>query len=124
PISVRYPRELRDSIDELANLPLLTPSRQQITLGTVASVRVSDGPPMLRSENGRPVTYIYVEGRDRDLQTLVQDIQQTVARDVDLPPGISVSYAGQFEFLIRATERMKIVVPVTLAIIAGLLYLT
>ncbi|MDR7060317.1 MULTISPECIES: efflux RND transporter permease subunit [unclassified Sphingopyxis] len=124
PISVRYPRELRDSIGKLADLPLLTPSRQQITLGTVASVRVSDGPPMLRSENGRPVTYIYVEGRDRDLQTLVQDIQQTVARDVDLPPGISVSYAGQFEFLIRATERMKIVVPVTLAIIAGLLYLT
>ena len=123
PISVRYPRELRDSIGELANLPLLTPSRQQITLGTVASVRVSDGPPMLRSENGRPVTYIYVEGRDRDLQTLVQDIQQAVARGVDLQPGVSVSYAGQFEFLIRATERMKIVVPVTLAIIAGLLYL-
>ncbi|WP_439569631.1 efflux RND transporter permease subunit [Sphingopyxis sp.] len=124
PISVRYPRELRDSIGKLTDLPLLTPSRQQITLGTVASVKVSDGPPMLRSENGRPVTYIYVEGRGRDLQTLVRDIQQAVARDVKLPPGISVSYTGQFEFLVRATERMKVVVPVTLAIIAGLLYLT
>ena len=124
PISVRYPRELRDSLGKLENLPILTPSRQQITLGTVARVRISDGPPMLRSENARPVTWIYVDGRDRDLQTLVGDIQQAVARDVELPPGISISYTGQFEFLVRATERMKIVIPVTLAIILILLYLT
>ncbi len=124
PISVRYPRELRDSLGELTSLPVLTPSRQQITLGTVASVKVSDGPPMLRSENGRPVTWIYVDSRDRDLQGLVQDMQQAIARDVKLPPGVSISYTGQFEFLVRATERMKIVVPVTLAIILVLLYLT
>ena len=124
PISVRYPRELRDSLGKLETLPILTPSRQQITLGTVARVRISDGPPMLRSENARPVTWIYVDGRDRDLQTLVRDIQQAVARDVELPPGISISYTGQFEFLVRAAERMKIVVPVTLAIILVLLYLT
>ncbi|WP_432768407.1 MAG: efflux RND transporter permease subunit [Sphingopyxis sp.] len=124
PISVRYPRELRDSLGKLETLPILTPSRQQITLGTVARVRISDGPPMLRSENARPVTWIYVDGRDRDLQTLVRDIQQAVARDVELPPGISISYTGQFEFLVRATERMKIVIPVTLAIILVLLYLT
>ncbi|BBE33056.1 efflux RND transporter permease subunit [Sphingosinicella microcystinivorans] len=124
PISVRYPRELRDSWGKLENLPILTPSRQQITLGTVAAVRISDGPPMLRSENGRPVTWIYVDGRDRDLQRLVQDIQQAVARDVKLPPGISISYTGQFEFLVRAAERMKIVIPVTLAVILILLYLT
>ena len=124
PINVRYPRELRDSLGKLENLPILTPSRQQITLSTVARVRISDGPPMLRSENARPVTWIYVDGRDRDLQTLVGDIQQAVARDVKLPPGISISYTGQFEFLVRAAERMKIVVPVTLAIILVLLYLT
>ena len=124
PISVRYPREIRDSLDEIINLPVLTPTRQQITLGTVARVKVSDGPPMLRSENGRPVTWIYVDSRGRDLQGLVQDIQRAIARDVDLPPGVSVSYTGQFEFLVRATERMKVVVPVTLAIIFLLLYLT
>jgi len=67
PISIRYPREIRDSLGELANLPVLTPSRQQITLGTVADVRISEGPPMLRSENGRPVTWVYVDGRGRDL---------------------------------------------------------
>ncbi|MDE1915871.1 MAG: efflux RND transporter permease subunit [Sphingomonadales bacterium] len=124
PIGLRYPRELRDSPDKLANLPVLTPSGQQITLGTVATVRVSDGPPMLRSENGRPVTWIYVDGRDRDMQTLVGDIQQTIASKVGLPPGVSVSYTGQYEFFVRAKERMKLVIPVTLAIIFALLYLT
>ena len=124
PISVRYPRELRDSVDKLAQLPVLTPSRQQITLGTVASVRVSDGPPMLRSENGRPVTWIYVDGRGSDIQTLVSDINQAITGKVTLPPGVSISYTGQYEFLVRAKERMKLVIPVTLAIIFALLYLT
>lgn len=124
PISVRYPRELRDSPDKLANLPVLTPSGQQITLGTVAAVRISDGPPMLRSENGRPVTWIYVDGRDRDMQALVHDIGQAIATKVQLPPGVSVSYTGQYEFFVRAKERMKLVIPVTLAIIFALLYMT
>ncbi|AMK21623.1 efflux RND transporter permease subunit [Sphingobium sp. TKS] len=124
PISVRYPRELRDSPDKLANLPVLTPSGQQITLGTVASIRISDGPPMLRSENGRPVTWIYVDGRGRDMQTLVSEISQAIASKVELPPGVSVSYTGQYEFLVRARERMKLVIPVTLAVIFALLYLT
>jgi Cu(I)/Ag(I) efflux system membrane protein CusA/SilA len=124
PISVRYPRELRDSIDKLANLPVLTPSRQQITLGTVAALRISDGPPMLRSENGRPVTWIYVDGRGSDMQTLVGDINRAITGKVALPPGVSISYTGQYEFLVRAKERMKLVIPVTLAIIFALLYLT
>ncbi|RXR30787.1 efflux RND transporter permease subunit [Sphingobium fluviale] len=124
PISVRYPRELRDSVDKLANLPVLTPSRQQITLGTVATVRISDGPQMLRSENGRPVTWIYVDGRSSDMQTLVSDINRAITTKVALPPGVSISYTGQYEFLVRAKERMKLVIPVTLAIIFALLYLT
>ncbi|TGX55792.1 efflux RND transporter permease subunit [Sphingomonas gei] len=124
PISVRYPRELRASIGDLVNLPVLTPSRQQITLGTVADVRIVSGPPMLRSENGRPATWIYVDGRDRALTAIVHDLQTAIAAKVKLPPGISVAYTGQFEFLERATQRLKIVVPATLAIIFLLLYLT
>lgn len=124
PISVRYPRELRDSLGKLANLPVFTPSGQQITLGTVATVRVSDGPPMLRSENGRPVTWIYVDGRSSDMQALVSDINRAITAKIKLPPGVSISYTGQYEFLVRAKERMKLVVPVTLAIIFALLYLT
>ena len=124
PISVRYPREIRDSVDGLRNLPVLTASQQQITLGTVANVTVSDGPPMLRTENGRPVTWIYVDGRGAPLTTIVGNLQHAIDTKVKLPPGISVSFTGQFEFLERAIERLKIVVPVTLLIIFALLYAT
>ncbi len=124
PISVRYPREIRDSVDDIINLPVLTPSRQQITLGTVADVRISNGPPMLRSENGRPATWVYIDGRGRALTEIVGDLQRAVAQKVKLPPGISVAYTGQFEFLERATQRLKIVVPATLLIIFALLYAT
>ncbi|WP_309662992.1 efflux RND transporter permease subunit [Sphingomonas sp.] len=123
-ISVRYPREIRDSIGDLNNLPIVTPSLQQITLGAVADIRVSEGPPMLRSENGRPVTWIYIDGRGWALTTIVGDLQRAVAQKVKLPPGISVVYTGQFEFLQRAEARLKIVIPVTLLIIFLLLYAT
>jgi copper/silver efflux system protein len=124
PISVRYPRELRDSPEKIVNLPILTPSRQQITLGTVADVRVVSGPPMLRSENGRPATWIYVDARGRAMTDIVGDLQSAIAAKVQLPPGVSIAFTGQFEFLERAIERLKIVVPATLAIIFLLLYLT
>ncbi len=124
PINVRYPREIRDSLDDIINLPVLTPSRQQITLGTVADVRITNGPPMLRSENGRPATWVYIDGRGRALTEIVGDLQRAVVEKVKLPPGISVAYTGQFEFLERATQRLKIVVPATLLIIFALLYAT
>lgn len=123
PINVRYPRELRDSPDTLRNLPLLTPSGQQIILGSVAQIAISDGPPMLKTENGRPSTWIYVDVRGRDLASVVEDLQRAVAHEVKLSPGISLAYSGQFEYLARAIERLKIVVPATLAIIFLLLYL-
>jgi len=123
PINVRYPRESRDSVDELRDLPVLTPSGQQITLGTVADVGVSNGPPMLKSEQGRLTSYVYIDVRGRDLASVVEDLQEAVAARVNLPPGVSLSYAGQFEYLTRAYERLRIVVPATLAIILLLLYL-
>ena len=124
PISVRYPREIRDSLENLRNLPVLTPSLQQITLGTVADIDISSGPPMLRSENGRPSTWIYVDTRGRDLVSVVADLQAAIDKEVDLPSGVSVAYTGQFEYLQRATNRLMVVVPATLAIIFFLLYLT
>ena len=124
PISVRYPREIRSSLENLRNLPVLTPSLQQITLGTVAGINISSGPPMLRSENGRPSTWIYVDTRGRDLVSVVADLQAAIGKEVDLPPGVSVAYTGQFEYLERATNRLMVVVPATLAIIFFLLYLT
>ncbi|MFD1191018.1 efflux RND transporter permease subunit [Phenylobacterium conjunctum] len=124
PINVRYPREIRDSLDELRALPIFTPSGQQITLGTVAKVEVAEGPPMLKSENSRPSTWIYVDVRGRDLASVVKDLQVAVTKDVKVPPGISLSYSGQFEYLQHAVERLKIVVPATLLIIFVLLYVT
>ena len=124
PINVRYPRELRDSLDGLRDLPILTPAGQQITLGTVARLKIADGPPMLKSENGRPSTWVYVDVRGRDLASVVGDLQKAVAAKVKLSPGVSVAYSGQFEYLQRAVERLKLVVPATLAIIFVLLYLT
>ena len=124
PISVRYPREWRDTPQTLEQLPILTPLGSQVTLGTVARVRVSDGPPMLRSENARLAGWVYVDVRGRDIASVVADLRRAVAAEVSLLPGMSLSYSGQFEFLERANERLKLVVPATLLIIFVLLYLT
>jgi copper/silver efflux system protein len=124
PINVRYPREVRDSIENLRNLPVLTDRGAQIRLGDVAAIRINDGPPMLKSENARLSGWVYVDIRGRDLLSAVRDMQQAVARDVKLPPGYSVSWSGQFEYLERATAKLKIVAPATLLIIFVLLYLT
>jgi Cu(I)/Ag(I) efflux system membrane protein CusA/SilA len=123
PINVRYPRELRDSVEKLRNLPVLTQRGAQIRLGDVAAIRITDGPPMLKSENARLSSWVYVDIRGRDLSSAVRDMQQAVARDVKLPGGYSISWSGQFEFLERATARLKVVVPATLLIIFVLLYL-
>ena len=123
PINVRYPRELRDSVEGLRQLPILTPSGQQVTLGMVAAISIGDGPPMLKTENGRPSTWIYVDVRGRDLTSVVNDLRTAVARQVKLGPGVSIAYAGQFEYLQRALARLTIVVPATLLIVFLLLYL-
>jgi Cu(I)/Ag(I) efflux system membrane protein CusA/SilA len=96
---------------------------QQITLGTVASISIVDGLPMLKTENARPSTWVYIDVRDRDLTSVVADLQRVVSARVKLSPGVSVAYSGQFEYLQRAIERLKIVVPATLAIIFLLLFL-
>jgi len=124
PINVRYPRELRDSLENLRRLTILIGSGQQITLGTVARLRLSEGPPMLKTENARPSGWVYVDVRGRDLASTAADLQSAVSKQVRLMPGMSLSYSGQFEFLERANERLKLVVPATLLIIFVLLYFT
>jgi Cu(I)/Ag(I) efflux system membrane protein CusA/SilA len=124
PINVRYPRELRDSVDKLRQLPVLTARGAQITLGDVAAIRISDGPPMLKSENARLSGWVYVDIRGRDLRSAVHEMQQAVAAQVKLPPGYAIAWSGQFEYLERAAARLQIVVPATLLIIFVLLYLT
>jgi Cu(I)/Ag(I) efflux system membrane protein CusA/SilA len=124
PINVRYPRELRDSIEKLRALPIVTERGAQIQLGAITRLSIVDGPPMLKSENARLSGWVYVDIRGRDLQSVVHDAQRAVTDKVKLPPGYSVSWSGQFEFLERAQKRLKAVVPFTLVIIFVLLYLT
>jgi copper/silver efflux system protein len=125
PINVRYPREIRDSVEKLRDLPMLTDRGAQVRLGDVAAIGVSDGPPMLKSENARLSGWVYIDLHGRDLSSAVRDMQSAVAKQIHLPPGYSLLWSGQFEYLERATEKLKIVVlPATLLIIFVLLYLT
>ncbi len=124
PVNVRYPREIRDSVQKLRNLPIVTERGEIITLGTVSQIQITDGPPMLKSENARLNGWIYVDIRGRDLGSYVKEAQQVVADKVKLPSGYSLSWSGQFEYLERASKRLAVVVPFTLAIIFVLLYLT
>ncbi|MFO1226102.1 efflux RND transporter permease subunit [Roseateles sp.] len=123
PINLRYPRELRDSLERLRQLPFVTPDGATVLLQDVAHVNVEDGPPMVRSENARLSGWVYVDVRGRDLRSVVRDMQQAVAAQVAMPTGYAVSWSGQFEYLERATERLKLVVPLTLVLIFVLLYL-
>jgi Cu(I)/Ag(I) efflux system membrane protein CusA/SilA len=124
PINLRYPRELRDSLVQLRALAVVAPNGQRLVLSDVADLRITDGPPMLRSENARLAGFVYVDIRGRDLRGAVLDMQRAVAQQVVLPAGYSVSWSGQFEFLERASAKLKLVVPFTLLIIFVLLYLT
>jgi copper/silver efflux system protein len=124
PISIRYPRELRDSVEKLTVLPIVTEAGATTTLGSVADIVATDGPPQIRSENARLNGWVYVDISGRDLGRYVRQAQQLVAQRVQLPPGYSITWSGQFEYLERATKKLTLVVPLTLAIIFVLLYLT
>jgi copper/silver efflux system protein len=124
PINVRYPRDWRDSLEKLHNLPIVTPSGSHITLSTIAKISVNSGPSMLKSENARPTGWIYIDVADRDLASTVDGVKSAIAKKIKLPTGVSINYSGQFEFMERANARLRWVVPVTLAIILVLLFLT
>jgi Cu(I)/Ag(I) efflux system membrane protein CusA/SilA len=123
PINVRYPREIRDSLERLRQLPFVTEKGATVLLQDVARVSIEEGPPMLRSENARLSGWVYVDVRGRDLRSVVNDMQAAVASHMTMPAGYAVTWSGQFEYLERATQRLKLVVPVTLALIFTLLYL-
>ncbi|MEW6331504.1 MAG: CusA/CzcA family heavy metal efflux RND transporter [Pseudomonadota bacterium] len=123
PVNLRYPQDIRDSIPRLQALPLITMSGLQIALSEVADIRVVDGPDMIRSENARLSGWTYVDIRDRDIGSYVADARRAVEEKVKLPPGYSLHWTGQFEYMQRAIERLEVVIPFTLAIILLLLYL-
>ncbi|HBL4691243.1 CusA/CzcA family heavy metal efflux RND transporter [Citrobacter sedlakii] len=123
PINLRYPQNYRDGPQALRQLPILTPLKQQITLADVAEVNITSGPSMLKTENARPTSWIYIDARDRDMVSVVNDLKQAIAKNVQMKPGTSVAFSGQFELLERANHKLKMMVPMTLMIIFVLLYL-
>jgi len=123
PINVRYPREVRDSLEKLRQLPFVTAAGATVLLQDVARVSIEEGPPMLRSENARLSGWVYVDVRGRDLRSAVLEMQRAVDDQAAMPAGYAVSWSGQFEYLERATARLKVVVPATLVVIFVLLYL-
>ncbi|MEZ0470250.1 efflux RND transporter permease subunit [Luteimonas salinilitoris] len=123
PVVLRYPRSQRDSVAALEQLPIVAAGGVQLTLGQVADLKLTSGPPMLKSDDARLTSYVYVDVAGRDLGSVVADLQDVVAEQVQLPAGYAVQWSGQFEFMQRARARLQMVVPMTLAIIFGLIYL-
>ena len=124
PVNLRYPQRVRDSVDQLRLLPIVTPQGARIALADVADVRVVDGPPVIKSEDARLTGWTYVDIKDRDIGSYVAEAQRVVREGIDLPTGYSLAWSGQYEYMVRAKERLQVVGPVTLAIIVLLLFLS
>ncbi|MDP5064203.1 MAG: CusA/CzcA family heavy metal efflux RND transporter [Haliea sp.] len=123
PVNLRYPQDYRDSPEQLASLPIVTPNGQRIALADVAKVYVEDGPPAIKSENARLNGWTFVDIEGVDVGSYVGQAQGVVANRVELPPGYSLTWSGQYEYMLRAKEKLSYVLPLTLAIIVVLLYL-
>ena len=124
PISVRFPTVLRDSVEKLKSLPIITDEGATVPLGDVAEVTITDGPPMIKSENARPNVWVYVDIQDRDLGGFVKEAKALLDNELQLPSGYSLTWSGQFEYFERASKRLSYVVPMTLGIIFILLFIT
>ena len=124
PVNMRYPQSYRDSEAQLKLLPIVTPRKQVIALADVANVYISDGPPGIKSENARLNGWTLVDITGRDLGSYVKEAQAVVAEQVDLPPGYSIAWSGQYEYMLRAEKRLALVIPLTLAVIVLLLYMS
>ncbi|GAA0212224.1 CusA/CzcA family heavy metal efflux RND transporter [Kangiella japonica] len=123
PINLRYPQEYRDSPEKIAELPIVTANKQRVMLGDVADISVKDGPPGIKSENARLNGWTLVDIDDVDLGSYVEEAQQIVSEQLVLPAGYSINWSGQYEYMLRAKEKLNYVIPLTLAIIVLLLYL-
>lgn len=121
-INVRYPRELRDNIEKLSRILVATPTGTQVPLGQLGKLTTRMGPPMVLDENGSLAGYVYVDLKDRDPGGYVNDAKEAVKREVKIPQGYFISWTGQYEYLERMQNRMKIVLPLTLLLIFAFLY--
>ncbi|MGZ9899751.1 efflux RND transporter permease subunit [Shewanella gaetbuli] len=124
PINIRYPRELRDNIEKLKDLPVLTKTGKYLPLGNLASITISDGAPMLASENGRLISWVFVDLKDISIGEYIETAKAALNEQVSLPSRYSYSFAGQYEYMQRVDAKMKLVVPLMIAVIFMLLMMT
>ena len=124
PVNIRYPQDYRNTPEDMALLPVVTPSGQRISLGDVANIYIEDGPPGIKSENARLNGWVFVDLADVDVGSYVKQAQAIVQQQLDLPAGYSITWAGQYEYIQRVKENLTVVVPFTLILIVGLLYLS
>lgn len=122
PISVRYPQYYRNSLENLRELPIVTAQGARLALADVATVQVVDGPPVIKSENARPSGWLFVDIVGRDLGSYVAEAREVVKQTVDLPPGYALNWTGQYEYLLRAQQRLSVIGPLTLGIVIVLLF--
>jgi len=123
PVNIRYPQDYRNSPEQLALLPIVTPEKQRIALGDVAAIQIEDGPPGIKSENARLNGWTFIDIEGVDIGHYVEQAQQTVKQQLNLPAGYSITWSGQYEYMLRAKEKLSYVIPITLAIIIILLYM-
>ena len=123
PVNVRFPRELRDDLNSLGDVSVPTPFGHTVPLAQVADISISKGPPAIKSENARRTAWVYVDLSTTDVGGYVQAAKEKVEQEVQLPPGVSMVWSGQYEYMQRANQRLSIVVPITIAIIFILLYM-
>ncbi|MGB3225659.1 MAG: efflux RND transporter permease subunit [Desulforhopalus sp.] len=123
PVNLRYPQDYRNSPEQLSMLPIVTPMGQRISLADVANIFVEDGPPAIKSENARLNGWTFIDIEGVDIGSYVINAQKVVEEKIKLPAGYSLSWSGQYEYMLRAKEKLKYVVPLTLAIIIILLYM-
>lgn len=122
PINLRFPQHLRDSPETILNLPLITPNGKHIALGEVANIYLEDGPPGIKSENARINGWIFIDIENIDVGRYVKIAKSTVEANLDLPPGYSITWSGQYEYMLRAKQKLTYLVPITLLIITMLLF--
>ncbi|MYD98647.1 MAG: efflux RND transporter permease subunit [Gammaproteobacteria bacterium] len=124
PVNLRYSRELRDDLPSLRAVLVPTPAGSQIPLGRLAEIAYAVGPPSIKSEAGKPNAWVYVDIREVDVGSYVESARRAVADQVDIPPGYTIAWSGQYEYLQRAEQRLGLVIPATLLLIAMIVYLS
>jgi Cu(I)/Ag(I) efflux system membrane protein CusA/SilA len=124
PLNVRYPRELREDLPTLRRLLVSSPTGVQVPLGQLATMTITPGPPMIRSENAQRTAWVFVDIAGRDLGGYVREARARVAEDVTLPPGYTIAWSGRFEYLEATNARLRVIVPITLVLIVLLLYVS